>query len=117
MAVTRAQIAIRALKRLGKLAYQESAAAGPYTDALQVYDEYYAELDEHQIVDWTSSESVPNKYAYWVISVVAYRLANDLGVSGERYMRIKVDNDMAEAELRRLFVDYYTPTEIKVKNY
>lgn len=117
MSVTRANMAIRALRRAGKLSYNESAEGQLNADALQAYDEVYDELSELGIVDWGSTASVPNEYVFHVTSMVAYRLADMLGVSDARYMRLANDNAKAEPAIRRMFNSYYTPTQIKVVDY
>ena len=117
MAVTRANIAIRALRKLGRLAYNEESPGPLNDDALQAYDEVYQELAELNIVDWGSTASVPDEYVFHVVSLVAFRLADVLGVSDSRYQRLSVDAARAEPSIRRMFSNYYTPTEIKVKDF
>lgn len=117
MAVTRAEIANRALRRCGRLAFDQQAESSISNEALQAYDEVYDSLEELGIVDWGSTASVPNQYVFWVVALTAYSLADTLGVSTERYQRIAVDARNAEREIRRVYNTYYTPSEIKVKNY
>lgn len=117
MAVTRANIAIRALRRCGRLAYNEESPGPLNDDALQAYDEVYDELAELNIVDWGSTASVPDKYVFHVVSLVALRLTDVVGVSDSRFQRISISAAQAEPQIRRLFTDYYTPKEIRVKDY
>lgn len=117
MSVTRSEIATRALRRCGRLSYNETANATLNADALQAYDETYAEFEEKGIVDWGSTAAVPNEYVFWVVARTAYNLCDQLGVSGERFKRISRDSDRAEQELKRIYHDPYTPNEIRVPDY
>jgi acetyl-CoA acetyltransferase len=117
MAVTRAEIANRALRRAGRLAYGQTAESTLSNAALQAYDEVYDYLERLGIVDWGSTASVPNEYVPWVVAMTAYNKADEWGISNERFARIAQDANAAEREIRRLFNDYYTTTEVKVKDY
>lgn len=117
MAVTRSEIANRVLRRCGRLAYAQTAESSLSNAALQAYDEVYDYLEELGIVDWGSTASVPNQYVFWVVALTSYSMADELGVSGERYARISRDGTAAEGEIRRVFNDAYTSTEIRVSNF
>ena len=117
MAVTRAEIANRALRRCGKLAFSQTATSDLTDEALQAYDEAYSYLEELGLVDWGSTASVPNEYVFWVVAMTAYSMADTLGVPSERYQRIALDARSAESEIRRIKANYYTPNEIKVSDY
>lgn len=117
MSVTRAEIANRALRKCGRLAYGQTAEANLSNAALQAYDEVYDYLEELGIVDWGSTAAVPNQYVYWIVALTALSLADELGVSTERYQRLSITASQAEPEIRRVYNTAYTPTEIKVKDY
>lgn len=117
MSVTRAEIANRALRRCGKLAFGQTSESSLSNEALQAYDEVYAYLESLGLVDWGSTASVPNEYVFWVVAMTAYSLADTLGIPTERYQRIAADANRGEAEIRRIFNDYYTPNEIRVKDF
>ncbi len=117
MAVTRAEIANRALRRAGRLAYGQTATSELSNSALQGYDEIYDYLERLGIVDWGSTASVPNEYVPWVVALTAYNKADEWGISTDRYARIAQDANAAEREIRRLFNDYYTSTEVRVSDY
>lgn len=117
MAVTRAEIANRALREAGILAYGQTATSNLTDAALQGYDEVYANLEELGIVDWGSTASVPNQYVPWVVALVAFNKANEWGISNDRYTRIAQVASVAERSIRRVFEQGYTSTEVKVINY
>lgn len=117
MAVTRAEIANRALRKLGVLPFGQSADSNRTDAALQAYDEVYAYLEELGIVDWGSTASVPNEYVFWVVAIVAYNLCDDIATPDNRYMRIKSDYAQAEAAIRRVYNNAYTRDETKVVDY
>jgi len=117
MAVTRAEIANRALRRCGKLAFGQTATSDLSDEALQAYDEVYSYLEELGIVDWGATASVPNEYAFWVIAMTAYSLADTLGIPNERYQRIGIDANNAESEIRRIRTNYFTPNEIRISDF
>ena len=117
MSVTRAEIANRALRRCGRLAFDQTAESSLSNEALQAYDEVYSRLEELGVVDWGSTAAIPNQYVFWVVAMTAYSLADALGISSERYQRIAVDAQSAEREIRRVFNSAYTPTQIKVSDY
>ena len=85
--------------------------------ALQAYDEVYAYLNELGIVDWGSTASVPNEYAFHVIALTAYTLSGDIAVPDSRYQRIARDAAGAELAIRRVYNNAYTRDEIKVMDY
>lgn len=117
MAVTRAEIANRALRRCGKLALAQTATSELTNEALQAYDELYATLEELNIVKWTSTGSVPNEFVFPVVALTAYSLCDTLGVGGERYQRIARDAAGGEAAIRRIYNDAFIPDEIKVGDF
>ena len=117
MAVTRAEMANRALRRCGVLAFGQAVDANRTNAALQAYDEVYAYLEELGIVDWGSTASVPNEYAYFVISLTAYTLCDDISVSNSRYQRITRDSNNAEPNIRRVYNQSYTPDDTKVVDF
>ena len=117
MAVTRAEIANRALRRCGRLAFDQQPESSLSDEALQAYDEVYDALEELGIVDWGSTTSIPNQYAFYIVALTAYSLADTLGISNDRYQRIAVDAQSAEQAIRRIYNSSYTPNEIQVKNF
>lgn len=117
MAVTRAEIANRALRRCGVLAFGQAVDSNRTDAALQAYDEVYSYLEELGIVDWGSTASVPNEYAFFVVALTAYNLADDIAVPDSRYQRISIDANSAEANIRRVYNSAYTRDEIKVADY
>jgi len=117
MSVTRAGIANRALRRCGVLAFGQAVDQNRTDAALQAYDEVYAYLNELGIVDWGSTASVPNEYAFYVVALTAYTLADDIAVPDSRYQRIAVDAATAERSIRRLINKSYTRREVAVRDY
>lgn len=117
MAVTRAEIANRALRRCGALGFGQSADQIRNDAALQAYDEAYAFLDELGIVEWGSTAEVPNEYAFHVVALTAYNLADDIAIPDSRYQRIAVDAANAERNIRRVLNNAYTRDEVKVTDY
>lgn len=117
MAVTRAEIANRALRRAGRLAYGQTATSLLTDAALQGYDEIYSFLFELGIVDWGSTSDVPNEYVPWIVALVAYNKADEWGISNDRFARIQADAAIAERQIRRAFENGYTSTEIQVSDF
>ena len=117
MSQTRAQIANRALRRCGVLGFGQATDSNRTDAALQSYDEVYGYLEELGIVDWGSTASVPNEYAFWVVAMTAYSLCDDIAVSNTRYSRISRDATQAEANIRRVYAQSYTPDETKVSDF
>lgn len=117
MAVTRAEIANRALRRCGILPFGQATDSNRTNAALQAYDEVYAYLDELGVVDWGSTASIPNEYSFWIVALTAYNLCDDIAVPDSRYMRISRDATVAEANIRRVYSGAYTRDDIKVVDY
>lgn len=88
---TAAEIRNRALKKLGVFGTGQTAGPDAAADIDQAYVEVYANLRARQITTWDFDESVPDKFAFDVVALVAdsrkdeYRIPNDL------YQRIKLD--------------------------
>lgn len=117
MAVTRAEIANRALRESGKLAFGQADNSNLTNAALQAYDEVYAYLDNLDIVDWGSTASVPDEYAFHVVAMTAYSLIGQLGTPTARAQKISADHARAELSIRRVFENAYTADEVKVSDY
>ena len=117
MAVTRAGIADRALRRCGVLPFGQSADANRTAAALQAYDEVYAYLKELEIVDWTSTGSVPDQYVFPVVALTALNLCDDISVPSERYQRIRLDDGQAEATIRRVYTPAYQRDNTKAEDF
>lgn len=117
MSVTRAEIANRALRRCGALAFGQATDTIRTAAALQAYDEVYSYLEELGIIEWASTAAVPNEYAFFIVAMTAYNLADDIAVPDSRYNRIARDAATAEKNIRRVYNNPYTRDEINVVDY
>lgn len=117
MPVTKKQAAYRALERCGRLAIGQAPTSTLEDKANQGFDEVYAMLDDWGIVDWSEDEPIPDKYAFHVISLIAYAIMPELRVSGETKQRITEGAAIAEPALRELYNTGYTPKETYVTDY
>ncbi len=117
MAVTRAEIANRVLRRCGVLAFGQAVDSNRTNAALQAYDEVYAYLDNLDIVDWGSTASVPDEYVFFVVALASKSLGSDLGMPAARKADINNDARTAELDIRRVFNNAYTPDDTKVVDF
>jgi len=102
MARTKAQIGVQALEELGVVALGQSATAAQTATINAAYDQVWDALDDHGVVVWLSTESVPSAYVNPVVALVAAQRMNMFGISNDRYTRIAGAASGSIAEIRRL---------------
>ena len=117
MAVTRAEIALRALRESGKIPFGQGGDPNMVSATEQAYDEVYSFLEELGIVDWASTASVPNEYSFFIVALTAYSMIGQLGTPSARVLKITRDASTAEQEIRRVFNSGYTPDPVKIEDF
>lgn len=112
MASTKAQIVDKAASKLGLKTGTLNLQADIETDLSKAYDEVWKTLDRINLVDWDSSESVPDEYVNPVVDLVAWERADDYQVSTERYSRLQLRAASAQARIREVLNPYtYKPAK------
>ena len=66
------------------------------------YEQIYDDLDEEGLAIWASTGEVPERVVKHVAALIAFDVADDLGVAGDRYTRILAKRNVAMPEIRRL---------------
>ena len=110
MAVTRNNIGNRALETLGVKSLNQPIDSNTLNTVLQIYDEFYAELESEALAEWGSTSDVPNEYSYHVINIVAYRLSKQMHVEAEQFQRLLADASASANMIRNLKSGKYVPT-------
>lgn len=115
---TLAEIRQRTAKRLGRLGVGMTLSSADNSHLTSAYSELHAEWTELGIAVWASSADVPNKFSEPVIRALAARVADDFGVSNDRYQRIvSQGGQAAENMLRRLIAGEYQPDTTEFTDY
>lgn len=115
--MTKNDLIIRVLRKLRELEADETGSSEDVSLVGAKYDEVYAELNEAGLVNWASTGSIPNTHAQHVITIVAYRSADDFYVDEQRYQRLKFEaegadgNGGAMARLRQMEYIPYVSTD------
>ncbi len=75
-----ATFAEKVLQKIGRIAAGETVDSDDQELVDDAYTSVYEELRSRHLVDWGSSESVPNWAMLHVRDIVANRIANDYGI-------------------------------------
>lgn len=112
MSQTKAQIVDRAAAKLGLKSGTLNLSSDIENSLSAAYDEVWAMLDGINLVDWDSSESVPDEYVSPMVDLVAFERLDDYSVSTERYQRIVSRASTSENRIRQILNRYtYKPTK------
>lgn len=114
---TAAEIRDRALRRLGVLAFGQTASPEAADAAETAFSEYYASLAQIGLAVWAFSGDVPDILAEPVINGLCQRLLNDFSVSNERYQRIMADASQSEAQIRRMIGNEYVYKPVDILDF
>lgn len=117
MAVTRAQMANRILRRLGVLGTGQKAKSEDTSYALQAYDELYSQLEELGLAEWGATDDVPNEYVNDIVNWAAYNLIDDFKCSTQRYQRIQIASSRAEPNIRRIQSGEFVYSPVEIQNH
>lgn len=103
----------KALRRLGVLASGQTMTGDQDLQASTAYDSIYERLLAKDLAVWAKAGDVPDACVEPVVSLLAFELANEYGVSDSRWQRLQFSANKAEAELRIIvFPSYVSTTEV-----
>ena len=91
---------------LGIVKQPESLRSEHDTILTEAYDAVYAQLKEEALAIWSSAGTVPNRVMEHVAALMAFNVADDLGVPNARYQRILARRNVALPNIRK----FVTPT-------
>jgi hypothetical protein len=80
MARTQNEIAVRVLKKLGRLPDGQVAPASHTKIVKNEYTDLYQELLDDGIVNWSASDNIPNNVARYITVILLGRCSDDFGV-------------------------------------
>jgi hypothetical protein len=77
----------------------------------QAYNEVYDKLKEENLNEWSAAGPVPDRFVDPVAGLMAFKLTDRLGISGDRYARILARRNSAMTEIRTIATPPYNSTE------
>lgn len=100
MAKTKAAIATMVLQKIGRLPDGQVAPGSQTKIVKEAYDALYQELLGDQIVDWSSTASIPEKVVYPIVEILSGRVSDSFGVpntwsTNEDYNRKRIAKNLA----------------------
>ena len=102
----------KALRRLGVLGAGQTMSGDQDTQVTTAYNSIYDRLLAKDLVAWAKNSDVPDSFVESFVSILAFELANEYGVSDSRWQRLQLAAMKAEPELRILiFPSYVSTTE------
>lgn len=112
MAVTKTDMANKALRKMGVLPQGQQATNAQSTDLKAAYDEVYDRLAEDDLVTWGSGQNVPDRFVQPVVALMAANRVNEWSVPQAKMQAIISEANNAMTLIRRLVAEpyYYVPT-------
>ena len=99
MAKTKLEIAVKVLRKLGRLPDGQVAPASQTAIVEDSYDGLYSELEGRALVSWSATDDIPDFAAHYIVILLCGRVADDFGVDGSFYIS---QLDFAEFRLAEL---------------
>ena len=96
---------------LGIVKKPESLRSEHDTILTEAYDQEYAALKKEGLAIWASSGTVPDAVMPHLAALMAFQVADDLGISNDRYNRILSRRNVAMPEIRAYVTPEYEYTD------
>lgn len=97
--MTITELATRTLEKLGKLASGSTPDSDDVTLITAAYTSYYQELLTLHLVDWGSTDDIPERSARALISLLALEVADEFRINEVRLQRLQLLEDKNKARL------------------
>ena len=104
---TKSQVRNKALKKIRVLEEGETPTNEVIADVESTYDDLHAYLGTENATTWDIDEEIPDEATRYVVTMLAFDIADDFGVDEIRYGRLKAERDLALAQLIELASSNY----------
>jgi hypothetical protein len=111
MATTLEKVRLKAARKLGLARFGQSIKSHHDTDLTEAYNELYDELADFELTKWSSTGSLPDKYADPVAALLAAARVDEYRVSDSRYLRVVNAAIAARRKLHALKAGKHHPND------
>lgn len=116
MAVTRANVGIRALRKLGVLGENETPDTATANDIDQAYAEVYAMIENENLAPWASNADVPDQYVPAMVNLCALARSVEKNISNSRLEKLHIETGgptgkSCWAQIRAMATTKYVSTD------
>lgn len=103
----------KAFRRIGVLGAGQTMSGDQDVQATTAYNSIYDRLLSQELVGWAKASDIPDEFVESVVSLLAFELADEYGISDSRWQRLQYRAGLAIPELRTLiFPNYVSTTEV-----